>query len=1581
MVTHPLWLNHLDARVLPWIADHVVEGVPVFPAAAVIETALAAAHWRWPNAAILELADVEIRRPLVFENGRMRELRMALTSDDGDWELVSRHRLSSEPMNLHAVGRIATAGQVLADKKRTETAASSFVDGDRLYRLAHQIGLDYAGCFRTVDHIELFGPNRVLVHLDPTPIDEPLTAYLLHPALLDGALQGLLALLSVGEREAAKECFLPWRFGRVRLAAPFGRRCRRARLELIRVGVKSASANVSLYDDSDDLVAELSDCWFRRFELGHSSVTNDRLFRVDLVPAPLVNGKVPAQLSAAGLDLVRLATSRMPNPTRREERLFLDAVIGAAASRLWTTLVTPDQAFTLRDLVDRGQISAASTGLAECLLRAAESLGGAAEIEGGWRIARETDLPPAAEIWRLLLADAPDLVAELALVGTAIDDFPDILARGLAPSRSPSGAIPGNPLQGSPSSVAAVDLLSEALSTIAARWPSDRPLRIIEIGADGSATRLLLHCLAKLPAAIAYVATSADPEQIDRLAMITKPFAGATACHWVPGDGIGAAEAIGKAGFDILVAVNSCARLKLDAASLASLRGVITPGGLFLAVEPEPNAVWDIVFGQSAEWWLKDHSGAAMSPLRSGEEWKSELAASGFSDTGAASLAVGAWPAALFWGIAQASAESVEIEQVSSGPIAVIGNDGALRRALVDLLGATGYRGCGTRPDDVAPVWKEIADASSAVGIVIYLAGEIEAEGAAARQIATLARIAHDAAERGAALLVVTRGAQQAMLGGSNTALAGAGVWGLARVLRNELPRLSLRLIDLAAPASVQSQARQIAGEIAAAVPETEIVWTSNGRHVVRLRPGLPRRVAPKGEALTLAAGTTGGIHSLAWTATAIHAPGPGEVEIEVHAAGLNFRDVMWAMGLLPEEALVDGFAGPTFGLECAGIVRAIGAQVEGLAIGDRIMALAPAALGTRVVTVADAVALIPAQLGFAAAATLPVAFVTVVYALGHLAHLGPGEHVLVHAAAGGVGLAAIQYAKHRNAVVIATAGSPIKRSFLRLAGADHVLNSRDLGFADAVREITGGEGVDVVLNSLSGEAMERSLEVLKPFGRFLELGKRDFYLNRRLHLRPLRQNVSYFAIDIDQLPRHRPALARSLLTEVSALLETGAFRPLAHRVFRYSQIDDAFRLMQASGHIGKLVMVPDGDGELSVCEPPIFRLRHDGTYLVTGGLEGFGFAAARWLAEHGAGALALLGRRGFETPGCKARVAELIAAGVDVRVYRGDVADRTSLAAVLSDIRATLPPLRGVVHAAATIGDRLTAGIDSAGIHAVLRPKLDGALALDEMTCDDPIEVFLLFSSATTLLGAPGQSAYVAANMALEALARLRQARGQPALAVAWGPIEDTGYLAQRPKMREALARRLGAIPISAAQALEALPEMLASGLPVVVFAAADWGAARRLLPVVASPLFSEIRYTSNLSASDEALADRLRRLDPEAAHSLLQRVVGEEAARILRLPSGGVDPTRPLSQLGMDSLMAVELRLALEGRLHIDLPLVSLAEGTSVASIAARLGSALAPGARETELAALAARHEAFDGTADAMMDNVAGSRTAAE
>ena len=1553
------WLNHLDPEVLPWLADHAVEGVPVLPAAAVLEMALATARLRRPQASAVEVVDVELRRPLTFD--RAREMRVMVGGEDGDWELSSRPRLADEPLSLHAVARLVAAAEHPPAPRPAEVeAVVGRVDAAALYRLAARLGLDYGPCFRTVRRIDLVGEGEALAHLDPSVVGADRDEYLIHPALLDGALQSLLALIAGGLPEPAGVSFLPWRFGRVRLVAPFGRPICHARLRLTRIGARSASADIALFDAAGDCIGELSDCWFRRVELTHRLMPEDSALRVDLVPAPLAEMAGPAVLGRIA-EIVGCCLDQPADTVARrgEQALLLDALIAAVAHEAVLSVTDPDVPFTVEDLIEGGAITPDAAALFAGLLRLLAGFGAAAEVDGMWQIAPESDLPDITEVWRLLLAEAPDLVAELALVAGSVEELPNVLTNRLRHDVASPPPMVEHLLHGSPSGAAGIDLVCAVLGEIASVWPAGRPLRVLEIGADGGATGRIVDRLEQAGVALAYCATSPEPERAARLGSMLAPVAGAGARRWSPHD---MSDELGEGRFDVILSVAAGTLLPIDGAALARLRGLLAPGGLYLAVEPAPNPLWELVFGQHDGWWQRGGDRYSMSPLRARDEWQSELAIAGFARPGTAALAAaGAWPGTVVWGRAQPAVAAVAPPVAACSSISLIEADARRHAGFRERLTRAGHP---VSEIDAAAFVAAAGDASSDDGndggVAILLIDEDDDPVAqASRLIALVARIAEAAARRHAPLWLVTAGAQQAPPGG-RAGMVGGALWAFGRVLVNEMPRLSLRLVDLPPAMDWTARAERIAEELAAPTADGEIVWTMAGRHVLRLRRGLPPRWATPADSLGLGSAPHGGLDALRWQSTTPRSPGPGEVAIEVHAAGLNFRDMMWAMGLLPEEALIDGFAGATFGLECAGIVSAVGPDVEDLSVGDRVAGFAPAALATRATTAALAVTRIPDDIGFAAAATIPVTFVTAAYALGTLAQLMAGELVLIHAAAGGVGLAAIQYAKHRGAVVIATAGSEVKRAFLRLAGADHVLDSRDLGFADAVRALSGGAGVDVVLNSLSGEAMEQSLGVLKPFGRFLELGKRDFYLNRRLHLRPLRQNISYFGIDVDQLPLQRPDLARAVLGEVSAALREGALRPLAHRVFPFAAIGDAFRLMQASGHIGKLVLVPDGNAGIRLRHPAEISLRRDGTYLVTGGISGFGFAAARWLAERGAGSIALVGRRGRDTPGAAGRIAELRELGAEVCVYAGDVGDPAALAAVLTRIRRAQPPLRGVVHAASTIGDALATDLAEADIAAIVRPKLGGALALDRLTRDDAIELFVLFSSATTVLGAPGQGAYVAANHALEALARQRQAEGLPALAIAWGPIEDAGYLAERPETREALARRLGAKPMPAAHALAALPALAASGLPAVALAQTSWTEARRFLPILATSLFAEIAADAGPEPGDDTLIEQLAGADAAAALELLKVAVAAEVANILRLPAAAIDPARPLSEIGMDSLMAVELRLALESRLRIDLPLMALAEGTSAASIAARLAGAIAARPQASELVSLAERYE---------------------
>jgi NADPH:quinone reductase-like Zn-dependent oxidoreductase/acyl carrier protein len=694
-----------------------------------------------------------------------------------------------------------------------------------------------------------------------------------------------------------------------------------------------------------------------------------------------------------------------------------------------------------------------------------------------------------------------------------------------------------------------------------------------------------------------------------------------------------------------------------------------------------------------------------------------------------------------------------------------------------------------------------------------------------------------------------------------------------------------------------------------------------------------------------------GQLGTLAWEAlppSQHHGLAQGEIAVRVEAAGLNFRDLMWAQGLLPEETLRDGFAGPGLGMEFAGVVEAVGPGTT-LRPGARVFGFAPRALASHAVTRAEAVAPMPEGMGFAAAATAPVAFLTALWSLEACARLQPGERVLIHGGAGAVGLAALQVARAAGAEVALTAGTEAKRAFLRAVGADLVLDSRDAGFADHLRR-HWPEGVDVVLNSLAGEAMERSIALLRPWGRFVELGKRDYAEDRRIALRPFRRNISYFGVDVDQLPAARPGEAQRLIESLRDRLSRGELLPLPRLTRRAEEVEDAFRLLQASAQIGKIVILPP---RLQAEEKPDWT-PPEGLVLVTGGTGGFGLECAKWLAASGAGRLALVSRRGPATPGIEAALVALGALGARASAHACDAADPQALATLLDTLRRD-GPIAGVVHAAAVFDDGALASLDAARFAAVLGPKLRAALNLDRLTRRDPLELFLLFSSATTPLGNPGQGNYVAANAGLEALARARRAEGLPALAVGWGPIADAGILAREAGTAATLARRLGVEPMASREALDSLPALLSGDRPVVHLARLGWRRLGAALPVLREPAFAPVREAGGTGAEVEDMRAHLGTLPPEEARALLVRIGAEELGRILRLPPESLAADTPVARLGLDSLGGLELRGALEQRLGLSVPLAGVTDDLTLGSLAARVVDGLRGGGEEAQVAML--------------------------
>lgn len=756
---------------------------------------------------------------------------------------------------------------------------------------------------------------------------------------------------------------------------------------------------------------------------------------------------------------------------------------------------------------------------------------------------------------------------------------------------------------------------------------------------------------------------------------------------------------------------------------------------------------------------------------------------------------------------------------------------------------------------------------------------------------------------------LVTRRARQVLAADVPSNTAAAGAWGFLGVVGVEHPELAVRAVDL--------EGRDAASDLAALVTSVfatpnlhQLAWRAGRAWRPRLVPheGWPAAVAPSQRLVVARPGT---LEGLALQPLQARPLGPADVRVRVAATGLNFRDVLLALGVYPG-------TGIPLGAECAGTVLEVGLAVADLKVGDAVFGFAHDSMGSEVVVPAAFLAKRPADLTPEQAAALPVAFLTAHFGLHGIAGLQRGQRVLIHAAAGGVGLAAVQLALRAGAEVFATAGSEEKRAHLRAMGVTHLLDSRSTAFAEQVMRLTGGAGVHVVLNSLAGDFIPAGLSIVAPGGWFLELGKRDIWSPQAVADRY--PAVRYRAYDFGEEAHARPALLGPLLADVLDGLRQGSLSPLPVTAFALKDAADAFRFMAQARHIGKIVLrMPAGEAP---------QVQREATYLVTGGLGALGLHTARWLVAAGARHLVLLGRN---APSAVAReaVEVLRERGVQVRVVAADAADMSAMAVLFATLTQELPPLRGIVHAAGALDDGIVVRQTWARCAAVLRNKVRGAQVLHELTRDLPLDFFVLYSAAGQWLGASGQCAYAAANAQLDALAQVRRAQGLPALSVAWGAWAQGGMATQLTASGHDPWRERGLGLIEPDHGFAQLERLLGEGATHAVVLPIDWTRFLARLPEgLDAGLFAALAgraadRQAPVAPAEVSVVGHLRALPAGQRHAALIEHLAERAVHVLGLETGTViDPHRVLKDLGLDSLMAVELRNALTRSMGKPLP-----------------------------------------------------------
>ncbi|MGK5632137.1 SDR family NAD(P)-dependent oxidoreductase, partial [Streptomyces sp. URMC 123] len=1450
---HPVWEATVEPQLVPWLGDHLVDGTVVMPAAAFAEMALAAG--RRALDAPVEVRHLEISRPLAVawpDPGGTR-LRTAVLPDSGVVTIATGEGRggTSHPVVNAQVRSLLGPPPAPMDPRAVRERCPHTLDGAAHYEECRRLGLGYGPHFRLLRSLRTGDGEALATYRRDAP--GGIGTWEAYPPLLDAAFQAGAPLLR--SRNTGEDAHLPCGLGGLRVwraPAPSG---------FVHVRARKAIGpevlwDITITDDDGAVVAEIDRLRLRRAPRGRTPLSVRRtVLRAAPRPGPGDRGPVlpaPAELLARVADrITELNTAWRESGLHRASRALADAAAGC-----WTTVVAgfltdPAAPFTLTDLVDAG-LRPQHRRLLKVVLSNLRSYGLARRRpDSRWEL---TAVPAGdgADL-RALLMEQPASGPEGLLVARQLLRMPDLLRGTVDPVQTLSSE------RGhyqhfydvGPRSRYTNLLARTVLEEIVRRWPADRPLRVLEIGAGtGGLTAAVLPVL---PAdRTRYTFSDISPTFLtpaehrfrrhDFLAYRTLDL-----------DADAEGQGFGDGEFDVVLAANALHAASDLAGALRRVNRLLVPGGVLLAVESHDTAQLGTVFGTLDSFW---HRGDPVlrpeSVLLDRSRWSGLLEECGFG------------------AVARAEADPAPDRVDCSLFVAAAGDRAVAPPALPDPLPGTTWTVAAEGPAEepfARRLVKLLGDATVTsldrlaaldfagvreAAVVLVLAAPEEEPGrvvarttrrmAALRALATArTRLPRSVRTR---VWLVTRptGLQPAPERPAHP--ADAPVWGAARTLANEHPDLRVHRVGLDRGDDPGTDVHRLAQELLDPGDEDEIVLTRGGRFVPR-ETECPAHEPPAtgtADSYALTVRDPGRSYRLVWREQPARRPGPGEIALEVRAAALNYRDTLQANGLLPLEAVEDTYTEHGLGMECAGVVTAVGPGVTAWSPGDRVFGLVPACLASRAVVPHEVMWPIPDGMSFDEAVTLPVVFTTVHHGLGHLARLAPGETVLVHGGAGGVGLAVLQYARLTGAKVVATAGTEAKRDVLTALGADHVLDSRTLDFVPRVRHLTHGRGVDVVVNSLSGEAGRRSLELLRPGGRFVELGKRDMLENKPLPLRPFLHNLSYFAVDLNQLARDHRTMRR-LLAETGERIRAGAYRPLPHVAYPAARVDEAFALLQHSRHIGKVVISFAPWNEPVPVRPapaPPKPLDPDGTYLVTGGLGGFGAATADWLADHGARHLALVSRRGPDAPEAPAVLRRLARRGVTATPYAADVADEAALRRVLDAVAATGHPLRGVVHCAMWLDDAPLTDLTDERVVPVLAAKAAGAALLHRLTAGHDLDLFLLWSSTNACVGNVHQAPYTAGNGYLEALARARRHAGLPAAAIAWGAISETGYVA-RNNLQDSLAAT-GLEPVAPDALLPVAARLLADGAEVAGIARMDWARYRRVMPDPPAPRFSRL-------------------------------------------------------------------------------------------------------------------------------------------
>ena len=1495
------------------------------------------------------------RVQLVFEDsdvGSGKRLEIySRGEDDDEW-------------TLHAEGGVADTGRSSSSGRRIDLAAEKSRlkprDIAEFYKEKERVGIEFGPTFRSVGALwsgdgEAIGEVSLAESLRSSGLEA-------HPVLLDGCFQVLSAARNVAE-DGDQSTYLPFGWERLwsREALPDRVVCHARMRESVRRSeeeddpasvTETFTGDLRLYSTDGVELGGVEGYTIKRATrtalLADAEEIDDLLYEVVWRDRPLETGTVPA-------DFLPTPRSVATRSRRFTEYLADEGVDSVSRQELLTDLERLSWSFALATLEKLGWEREKGAKVEPEELR--ERLGVLPEHSRLFRrlfelLARAGVAKPSEDEFVVVIGPQDQLPELMPL---NVDEFADEMLRkyehgstevGLF--RRCAGAL-ADTVQGKSDALTllfssgeptAADLyfnasashasnrmLGDAMASMLMELPEGRRLRILEVGAGtGSATASVLPELPDGRFDYVYTDISAG-----FFAEAESKFGGAEASieyRVLDIERSPIRQGFDAHSYDLVIASNVLHATRFLSETLENCLELLAPSGVLVALENLRGQGWmDLTFGVLDGWWRFADDIRPHHALAGPDIWKRALGEAGFVETavlGPDASDAGQRPDR---GVimAQGPAEVAESPGVwilvpdGSGVALDLAAELAGRNQTV-LLASESADSAGSIYDETSGVvenpvefnnresWRSLLaklPEEATVNGIVHMVG-LDGHGADASTVefgddtkrissTALAMIqgaidADISPQNGVWFL--TRGAQ--VLARENSGeVASAVLWGFGKVVDREAPQLQPRMIDLDPEDRVPIT--EVVDELLHPDDETHIAYRYERRQVARLeRTGTTdyRLMLPDDSAWVIKPDESGDIEQQRVEKLLARPLKPSEVRVAVDAAGVNFRDAMVAMGMLDDDVL---------GGEVVGRVLQVGSDVVGVSEGDRVVGLCFRSFSSEVVTRAELLAPAPPGYSASALATIPLTFTTVALSF-EIAKLKSGDKVLVHSGAGGVGLSAIQMAHAMGAEVFATA-STRKQEYLRSIGVKHVFDSRQTDFGAEILEATDGSGVDVVLNSFTGEGyIDASLSCLAVGGRWIELAAGDIL--SEAEMAAVRPDVEYSILELDSLKTHDPVLPGNALRRVMEQVSEGELRPIAHSRWPLAEAGSAMQHMRSARHIGKLVLTksPMQTG----------RLRADKTYLVTGGLGGIGIALAEWLADHGAGCIVLNGRREPDREAEEA-IDALRSRGARIEVELADVTDTAAINAMLERIDARLPTLGGIIHSVGVLSDAALANQSWESFEQVLWPKVLGAWHLHRTTMDRDLDLFVMFSSVAGVLGNAGQANHAAANAFLDQLAGHRRALGLPGQTIAWGAWSELGEAAEQRERIEGQLESVGTGWITPRQGIRAFEHLVRQDITSGMVASVDWPTFQKAHEG-SSPLLEELLSVSSdeestAERSTETLLERLSGKQMMDREEILVEYLQEELQAVMRLQSA---PSSSVGffDLGMDSLMAVELR-----------------------------------------------------------------------